>query len=58
MLRQVRFMGCRGRVQSRDGVVHILAHEFEDLGRSGLLEEHGPQGRGLDMGRVACRDFH
>ncbi len=58
MLRQVRFMGCRGRVQSRDGVVHILAHEFEDLGRSGLLEGNGNQEPSGTWELVACRDFH
>jgi error-prone DNA polymerase len=58
MLRQVRFMGCGGRVQSRDGVVHVLAHEFEDLGRSGLLTDVSEQGLPSSWELVSSRDFH
>jgi len=58
MLRQVRFMGCRGRVQSRDGVVHVLAHEFEDLGRSGLLTDVSEQGLSGRWELVSSRDFY
>ncbi len=39
LLRQVHFLACHGRLQRRDGVTNVLAMEFEDLGRSGLLAD-------------------
>jgi error-prone DNA polymerase len=37
LLRRVRFLGCRGRLQLRDGVVNLLASSFEDLEPAGLM---------------------
>ena len=43
LLSRVRFLACRGRVQLRDGVVHVLAFEFEDLGQGSLLTSAGAE---------------
>ncbi|MBJ96314.1 MAG: error-prone DNA polymerase [Rickettsiales bacterium] len=56
LLRQVLFLGCRGRVQRRDGVCNVLAVEFEDLDKRALLSElwGGMEGQRVSL---SCRDF-
>lgn len=59
LLRRVQFLACRGRVQLRDGVVHVLASAFEDLEHQGLLssaETLGPERARLWRG-MRSRDF-
>ncbi|MEE2830632.1 MAG: error-prone DNA polymerase [Myxococcota bacterium] len=51
LLRRVRFLGCRGRVQSREGVVHLLPTDFVDLACTDLLDLSGP------AAAVSSRDF-
>ena len=38
MLRRVRFLGCVGRLQRRDGVTNLLASGFRDLEPEGLID--------------------
>jgi error-prone DNA polymerase len=57
LLRQVRFMACRGRLQRRDGVTNVLAVEFEDLSGSILLGD-STRNMPVDWQLVASRDFH
>jgi error-prone DNA polymerase len=54
LLRRVRFLGCRGRLQLRDGVVNLLANSFEDLEPAELLASPT---RGQHLPVWGSRDF-
>jgi error-prone DNA polymerase len=41
LLRRVRFLGCTGQLQLRDGVVNLLAVSFEDLEQAALMVSPG-----------------
>jgi error-prone DNA polymerase len=55
LLRQVRFLAAWGRIDTQDGVIHVIADRFADLGREpwALLGTR-PQ-EGLEL---RSRDFH
>ena len=43
LLRRVRFLGCTGQLQLRDGVVNLLAVSFEDLEQADLMASPGSE---------------
>lgn len=55
LLRRVKFLGVRGKLQCRDSVVNVLADEFVDLAKLGLLRLRDEE---RQIGGMPSRDFH